>query len=334
MAEIRLNKKNYEHNLRVISKKASGRVILVLKSNAYGHGAKLLAKTASELGFKFCAVKNEQEAYELTQYMQEILILSHIFNGSEKDDFIYAVNSLDDLKTAKSGTKIHLKIDTLMHRNGIDLSEIDTALKIIKERNLQLLGAFTHFRSADEMNADYFVQKQNFMLVKARIKEQTDSKDELVFHSHASAAFERNLSGFDDEYVRVGMAQLGYAQFDKNLELKPVLSLWARRISARTLKATQGVGYGAKFIAQKDMAVATYDIGYGGGLLRYGGQGELLLANKKPMLGKMSMDSFSCEDVGEWVCVFDDARSWAKFFNTIEYEILVKLSPFIDRKWV
>ncbi|MGG7074275.1 alanine racemase [Campylobacter sp. 9BO] len=334
MAEIRLNKKNYEHNLKVISKKASGRVILVLKSNAYGHGAKLLAKTASKLGFKICAVKNEHEAYELTQYMQEILILSHIFNGFEKDDFIYAANSLNDLRAAKSGIKIHLKIDTLMHRNGIDLSEIDVALKIIKERNLQLLGVFTHFRSADEMNADYFVQKQNFKFVKALIKEQVGSKDELVFHSHASAAFERNSSGFDDEYVRIGMAQFGYAQFDKNLKLKPVLSLWARRISARTLKATQGVGYGAKFIAPKDMTVATYDIGYGGGLLRYSGQGELLLANKKPMLGKMSMDSFSCEDVGEWVCVFDDARSWAKFFNTIEYEILVKLSPFIDRKWV
>ena len=43
------------------------------------------------------------------------------------------------------------------------------------------------------------------------------------------------------------------------------------------------------------------------------------------------MDSFSCADLGERVCVFDDARVWAKFFDTIEYEILAKLSPFIPR---
>ena len=46
------------------------------------------------------------------------------------------------------------------------------------------------------------------------------------------------------------------------------------------------------------------------------------------------MDSFSLADVGERVCVFDDARVWAKFFKTIEYDILVKLSPFIKRKVV
>ena len=80
-----------------------------------------------------------------------------------------------------------------------------------------------------------------------------------------------------------------------------------------------------------------YDLGYADGLFRYDGKGILELnertkdGKKACLLGRMSMDSFSCADLGERVCVFDDARVWAKFFDTIEYEILAKLSPFIPR---
>jgi len=52
------------------------------------------------------------------------------------------------------------------------------------------------------------------------------------------------------------------------------------------------------------------------------------------VLGKISMDSFSCKDSGEWVCVFEDANVWANFFGTINYDILVKLSPNITRKFI
>lgn len=333
MSKIFLDKEAYKNNLNIITKKVGSkdRVILVLKANAYGHGARVVATVAKELGFSFCAVKNEREACELQDLMEHILILSHVFDGNENDKFIYAINSIHGLKKAKKGTKVHLNIDTLMHRNGVTLDEISSAIKLINERNLQLLGAFTHFRAADELNADYFVQKQNFKMAKEVIRSLYDA--ELVFHSHASAAFERNTSGFDGEYVRVGIAQFGYPQFVDDFGLRPVLSLWARRISARTLKAGQSIGYNAKFTATRDMEVATYDVGYSEGLLRYNGVGELRLANGEMILGRMSMDSFSSVNAGEWVCVFDDAKSWAKFFNTIEYEILVKLSAFIKREW-
>ncbi len=62
------------------------------------------------------------------------------------------------------------------------------------------------------------------------------------------------------------------------------------------------------------MEVATYDLGYADGLFRYNGKGELVLGNGKVMLGKMSMDSFSCENSGEEICVFKDADIWADFF--------------------
>ncbi|MCR4942670.1 MAG: alanine racemase [Campylobacter sp.] len=333
MSEIRLDKKAYINNLELITKKlgSKDKVMLVLKDNAYGHGSVLLGQIASEQGFKKAVVKCEREALEIQDLFNEILILSHIPNGCENQKFIYAINCINDLKIIKSGSKIHLAIDTLMHRNGLLLNELSEAVKIIKQRDLKLCGAYTHFRSADELNADYYVQKQNFKLAKKALSELGFSN--LLFHSHASSAFER-MNEFDDDCVRIGIAQFGYAQFAKDLALKPVLSLWAKKISQRLLKADCSVGYGAKFTAKNDIQIATYDLGYGDGLLRYNGVGELYMANKEKMLGKMSMDSFSCKDCGEWICVFDDARIWANFFNTIEYDILVKLSPFINRKFV
>lgn len=337
MSKIHLSQKAYIHNLEQIAKKVGSkdRVILILKDNAYGHGATILGKKANELGFNFCATKNEREANELKSIFKDILILSHIPNGDESTKFIYAPNDIKAIQNIKNGTRIHLPINTLMNRNGIGLNEIDDAIELIQKKELVLEGAFTHFRASDELNADYFIQKQKFQIAKQKISEYCYkfNINKPAFHSHNSAALER-LNESSDEFVRIGISQFGYSQFNTSLNLKPVLSLWADKISERILKAGSAVGYGAKFTAKNDMRIATYDLGYADGLFRYNGDGDLPLANKNLILGKMSMDSFSSKDAGDSVCVFDDARVWAKFFNTIEYEILVKLSPHIKRIWV
>ena len=337
MSEIRLNKAAYIHNLTKICDKAGGKekVIVVLKDNAYGHGARLIASEAKKFGIRNCAVKSEFEANEIADIFENILILSHIPTGDESAKFTYAINDIDALLKIKENTKINLAIDTGMHRNGLDISELDYSFEILARRNLELLGAYTHFRASDELNADYFVQRENFNAAKAKILALCDEFGikKPIFHSHNSAALER-ASAVEDEMVRVGIAQYGYAQFNGSLNLKPVLSLWAKRVSRRVLKSGQSVGYGAKFIAKDDINVATYDLGYGDGLLRYNGLGELRLANGEMVLGKISMDSFSCKDSGEWVCVFEDANVWANFFGTINYDILVKLSPNITRKFI
>ncbi|MEE3776385.1 alanine racemase [Campylobacter sp. CX2-4080-23] len=333
MSEILLSKSAYEHNLTQIAKKVGSkkRIIAVLKDNAYGHGALLMGKIASEFGIEIACVKSELEARELSRLFKSIIVLSHLPTGAENSEFIYAINELRALEKIRPNSQIHLAIDTLMHRNGIDITEIETAINIIKKRNLILKGAFTHFRASDEHSGDYFVQKENFKQAKDKIKEFFDG--ELIFHSHNSAAIERS-SDIGDEYVRAGMAQFGYFGFNESLELKKVLKLYADRVSSRVLYAGQSVGYGGAFTAKYDMNIATYDLGYGDGLLRYNGNGELKLANGNPILGKMSMDSFSSIDGGERICVLDNADIWAEFFGTINYDILVKLSPIISRRVV
>lgn len=329
MALITLDKKAYEHNLTQIASKAGGfdKIICVLKDNAYGHGIELIAPLAKDLGINFIALKNETQALFLQGFFKNILILSHRPNGQENPDFIYALNAKSDLQKLKKGTRIHLAIDTGMHRNGLLLNELEEVFDKAKRFNLYIEGLFTHFAGADELDSTYFVQKNAFE--EAKQKALNLSSQRLIFHSHNSAALFRCDALPQNELCRVGLAQFGYNEFNPNLQR--VLKLYAHRLSFRTLKAGQSVGYGGVFRANKELKIATYDLGYADGLLRYNGKGELKLANGACLLGRMSMDSFSCEDFGEELCVFDDVREWAKFFHTIEYEILVKLSPFIPR---
>lgn len=326
MSLIKINQKAYENNLKTIVSKVGGfsRLICVFKDNAYGHGAKILAPIAKALGVNFIAVKNEKEAYELESFFDNILILSHHPHGKENPKFIYALNDMDKINTYQNNTKIHLKIDTGMHRNGVCIENLSEALLKIKSSALKLEGIFTHFAGADEMDASFYIQKEKFSKAKDIAKEIYDN---LIFHSHNSAALFRAVKIPEDEFCRTGLAQFGYG--DENLER--VLSLYAHRLSHRELQIGQSVGYGGAFSATEKIKIATYDLGYADGLFRYDGKGDLLLANKQKILGKISMDSFSCQDFGEEVCVFDNANIWADFFRTINYEILVKLHPDIPR---
>ncbi len=340
MAQIQISKSAYEHNIRQIANKVGGaqNIIAVLKDNAYGHGAKIIAPIAAQMGVIWACVKNESEADEIEKHFENILILSHIANGNENSRYIYAINDLQNLNRLKSGAKTHLNIDTLMHRNGVRFDEIKTAFEIAKKRNIEICGAFTHFRASDELSGDFYTQRANFSEAKSLILQtlaeaggkNANSVATFVFHASNSAAIERT-SFFDNELVRSGIAQYGYSQWSEGLDLKSVLSLWADRISRRVLKKGERIGYGGVFEAKCDMAVATYDLGYGDGLWRFNGEGDFRCASGERILGKISMDSFSCEDGGEKVCVFDDAKIWAAAANTIEYDILVKLSPLIPR---
>ena len=114
-------------------------------------------------------------------------------------------------------------------------------------------------------------------------------------------------------------------------KLKPIMSLWADRISTRELTAMQRVGYSGAGQMQNRGVVSTYDIGYGDGWLRGSSSKPYILPDGKKILGRVSMDAISVETDEEQILIFDNAVDAAKQFDTIAYEILVKLSPSIRR---
>jgi len=326
MAFIKLNKQNFYHNLNQIALKT-----IVLKDNAYGHGLVLMAKLASDFGIKHAVVRKTSEAKQIENLFASILILGDTI--SKHDTYVFTLNSLEEILSAPKGARVELKVDTGMHRNGIALDELDEALSSIAKQDLELVGVMTHYRSADEMGSEWFWQKKNFEKVKERIKKAGFTS--IRFHSHNSASVLRTKD-FDEDLVRVGIGAYGYNElplpesFDK-VVLKPVMSLHAKKVATRRLKAGERVGYGGDFVAPKEMIVSTYDLGYGDGWCRGDVQTPYVTAENLPILGRVSMDFISLESDKNEICIMHNAQEAAKQLHTISYEITTALDSGIEK---
>ncbi len=337
MSFIEISKESYFHNLDILSKKLGSKdtLAVVLKDNAYGHGVLEIAKLSSEFGIKRAIVRDLSEAYKIERYFESIVILSEQREFKSNKKFSYIINDLSYISGIEKNCSVHLKIDTGMHRNGIAVCDINRAYEEIAKRGLILDGIMTHFRSADELSSDLYWQMRVWSDVKEKILKLTKEYGykKPLFHSANSSAVFR-VKEYDDDFARCGIATYGYIDLPhvfKQPRLKPVLRLYAQKISSRVLKESHRVGYGGEFEAEKDMVVSTYDIGYSDGLFRYDGKGVLKSSDGLRFLGRVSMDSCELEGDRDRVLIFSDAREFAKHFNTITYDILTRLSQNILR---
>jgi alanine racemase len=343
MAQIQLSKKNFFHNLEICSNHVGSKekIAIVLKDNAYGHGLLEIAQMTNEFGIKNAVVQNYKEATQILHLFEHILILADTQIDTYSHTFHITINSLDDIDVLETNSKIHIKVDSGMHRNGIAPDELEEAILRASKRGLKICGVFTHFKSADEMGSELFWQKANFETIKKRACEICEKLNlpKIKFHCcNSSALFRINNSDknfeFSDLYARVGIAAYGYIENESPLyipDLKPVLSLHAKKITTRELKKGQRVGYGGKFVAPNDMKVSTYDIGYGDGFRRFPDDITYKTPDGHNMLGRVSMDNLSLDSDKEEVCLFSDVKELAKLHKTISYEILTSLNPNIQR---
>ena len=335
MAFITLNKNNFFNNLDIISKrsKAKDKIALVLKDNAYGHGLLEVASLAQEYGISRAVVQSVAEAKKIEDFFEYILVLAD-FPKEKSKKTRYTINDIKTIKQFPKNTKVELKVDTGMHRNGIAMSELEAAFEMIKKQELRLEAVFTHHGCADEPGEFFDLQNRNFDEVKRSSKELAKKYGfgELRFHSCNSAALFRT-ENFDEDMARVGIAAYGCMQlpsaFDEKA-LKPVLSLFAKKISSRELKKGDRVGYGATYTADKDCVVSSYDFGYGDGFLRVCSNNYSTPNNIK-LLGRISMDNSSFLSDENELLIFDDARVVAREAKTIGYEVLTSLKADIKR---
>lgn len=331
MAFININKENFYHNLNEIALQTGSleKVAIVLKDNAYGHGLELMARLASEHGIVHAVVRNTYEAAKIESLFESILILGDKVLKHEK--YSYALNSLESIKEAQKGAKVELKIDTGMHRNGIAFEALEEALAQIARQGLNLVGVMTHYRSADVLSSEFFWQQKSFEKVKEVVRQS--GFENVRFHSHNSAAILRTKH-FSEDLVRVGIAAYGYNElefpFDK-VTLKPVLSLFAKKVTSRVLKEGERIGYGGDFRAKEEMMVSTYDVGYGDGWRRGDVLNPYMTPDKGEVLGRVSMDFVALASEEDEVCIMNDAQDAAKQLGTISYEIITNLHPEIKR---
>jgi len=337
LAKIVLSKENYFHNLEIITKKTGSKekTAVVLKDNAYGHGLLEIASLAKKFGITKAVVRTLKEARKIETFFEQILILADRSYSTYSHSFHIVVNTIEEIQRLPENTNVHLKIDTGMHRNGITTKTLEEAILGVLAKKLNLTGVMTHYRSADELSCDFFFQRSVFNQVKKQVCEICEQLFLPIpkFHSANSSALFR-FKNFDEDFARVGIAQYGYLEtnpvFD-NPKLKPVMSLWAKKISTRTIEKNQKVGYGGKFMAKEKMEISTYDVGYGDGFLRLNGEKEYFTPKGYKILGKVSMDNLSINSSDEEVCIFDDVTKLAKIHDTITYEITTTLMPGIKK---
>lgn len=346
MAYITINRKHFENNIDVVKRHLESiepsreiEIAAVLKDNAYGHGLEIMAELASSYGIKTAFVKNYDEALRIKDKFDCITFFygdmrekfSHIYPSihhlSDIDRFEKSLGNLSDLG-------VELKVNVGMNRNGITPSDLESVIEKIMKNNMRLIGVFAHNGYGDGEDAEFYAEIERFEDIKGRVVKLSNTLGFPMprFHALNSSSTFR-VKTCSDSLVRIGIALYGYLACDiqSASNLKPVLKLYANKVSSRILKKGDRVGYDGVSQMNDEVIVSTYDIGYGDGLCRLNGDRKLFLPNGNEIIAKNSMDCFSSYGELDEICVIDDANYVAGIFDTIPHEVLVRLSPFIKR---
>ena len=239
---------------------------------------------------------------------------------------------------------IHVKLDTGMHRLGFEEKEVnELAVRIGNSKFLEVRSVFSHLAGSDETAHDEFTRKQvkKFGEMSEVIRSRFDYP--ILRHILNSAGIAR-FPGAQFEMVRLGIGLYGIgANVDEQAQLKNVSTLKTTISQIKNIPAGESVGYSRKFVAKKEMRIATVPIGYADGLSRRlsNGKGKMIIKGQlAPIVGNVCMDmcmldisAIQCAE-GDEVIVFGEQRpisEIAKEMETIPYEVFTGISRRVKR---
>ena len=286
-----------------------------IKANAYGHGAIEVESILREAGVRAFCVASVDEAVELRRAGSdaELLVLGYTHPLQFDELFEYDVTqAVVDLEYARELSaygrelKVHVAVDTGMHRIGERWEDMDRILSIFRLPGLLVKGVFSHLCVADELCED----KKRFTEYQiSSFKKVIDGLHENGFrdfctHLQASHGV-LNHSELCFDFARLGIALYGadrgmVGESGKRLDLWPVLSLKARVVSIRDIHKGEGIGYGLTYTADRDMRLATVSIGYADGLNRaLSNRGSALINGRRvKIIGRLCMDQLMVDVSG------------------------------------
>ncbi len=338
----------------------------VVKADAYGHGAKYIAKIYSELDtFGFC-VSSFNEAMELRNagITKPVLILGYTEPNKAyelfKNNLTQTVFSLEYAKAlndqALYPVECHVKLDTGMGRLGFDLiSDKDRAYsdirKLLNMHNLKFTGVFSHFPAADAVDEKALIATQRQIELFGETARLMDSWgfNLKTLHGQNSAGIARKLNGSFNT-MRAGIILYGLNPSDEVIfpGLKPAMKLKTVVTHVKTVKAGQSVSYGMNWTATQDTKVATLAAGYADGVNRLlGFTGHKVQIGDKyyPVIGNICMDQMMIDVTGSDIKAGDEVTVWggdgeisadkvaAKIY-TIPYELMCGVSKRVPRVYM
>ncbi|MFP4177130.1 MAG: alanine racemase [Acholeplasmataceae bacterium] len=323
-----------------------GRIIPVVKADAYGHGAVPVMRHLYAKGVRLCAVSLIEEALELRERFADldILLLGPVLADQlevcSAHDLIVTVYDAEFLSAVLSSSlplRCHLKVDTGMSRYGlVDQNEIGQAIEGLKEKaNVRLEGVYTHFSTADVDETYYRKQLDRFTTILPLIDAG------IAIHVGNSAAIFRYEKDYDfSTHARLGCSLYGLSAFPIDPPLKGVMRLKSRIAQIRTVSKGSCVGYGATYCPESEERIAILPVGYADGFIRMNAGGDVEIHRKRyPLVGRICMDAcfVRVDDTvrkGDIVTLFGGIVSVdevAKRLDTINYEVCTSVSKRVPR---
>lgn len=337
--------------------KPQTKMLVLVKANAYGHGAVEFAKMMTEAGADYLAVAYPVEGMELREagIHKPILVLTagtDFFNeiiDNNLEPSIPNTSALDILcKTLEErdirNFPIHIKLDTGMHRLGFmtsELAELEDYLS--KTDRVRVKSIFSHLAASDEPDNDDFTLGQIELFQKNAGALSDSLSYKPMWHILNSAGIER-FPQYQFDMVRLGIGIYGISALP-GVQLAPVASLKCKILQIKHLKPEDGtVGYGRHGkIAPEGTVTATIPVGYADGIDRLLGCGRasfLLNGKRVPTIGNICMDMCMLDitgveaKVGDTVTIFGKEPTiseLAEILGTIPYEILTSVPRRIER---
>lgn len=342
------------HNVeRIRAIAPHSKILAVLKANAYGHG--LLAVAAQLRDVQAFGVARIDEALMLRAggIVKPIVLLEGFFHADELPQIvasnlqvvIHHPVQVDALIKAELESPIHvwLKIDSGMHRLGIEPSDFDEIYQRLSQSKnvLQPMRLMTHFACADEPCNP--ATERQLALFKRTIGQ---AAGELSIANSAGVIAWPQSHG---DWIRPGLALYGVSPMDKGRSkahgLRPVMTFSSSVIAVRQVRKGDAVGYGGSWIATEDTRLAVVAIGYGDGYPRNAPCGTPVLINGKryPIVGRVSMDmttvDIGADDVqhGAQVILWGEdlpVEEIAEKVQTIPYELLCNITSRVQFRYV
>ena len=350
-------------NIKKIRANTKSEILAVVKADAYGHGLWPVANTALDAGATWLGVALLEEAIKLRTHGIKAPIIAWLtpihenFEEALELNIDLSVPSIAHLRAInQAGVKknirprVHVEIDSGMTRGGI-LLEWSDFLTELKKSNVEVVGAWTHFARADEPESDY-TEKQVFEFEK-RIKDLEEIGIKPNYIHMANSAAIQTRTNTHKNIIRLGISMYGLSPDIKfmgsgeKLGLKPAMTLKSEIHLVKEVPANSPVGYGGTAITKSATKLAIITLGYSDGIPRNtsNAAGVFVAGKKAPIIGRVSMDQFVVElgadstaQTGDIAEVFGEngysIDDWAKAANTINYEIVTRISPRVPRIYV
>ncbi len=380
---IELSEQAFKNNIKYMREHLTNgaRYSMVIKGNAYGHGIETMIPLAEKYGvdhFSVFSVSEAMRAKTVVSPQCDIMIMGWIdkpeIEWAILNDVSFYVFTFDRLtaacKTArrlKKKARIHLELETGMHRTGFSENELERLIRHIRRyrNNLEIEGICTHYAGAESIN--------NYNRIRQQIKVFNVTARRLsgegilprYRHTACSAAVLRYPETIMD-LVRVGIANYGFWPSDELRmnhfidsekkgvppmdPLDRVLSWKSTVMSVNFVGAGEYISYGTTYLTNRDTTIATVPVGYGYGYTRtLSNMGHVLLHGKRVrVVGSVNMNMLVIDvsdvkkpKIGDEVVLIGSqgdlkisVSSFGDMTNSLNYELLTRLPSHIPREVV